>query len=103
MPGRESRPQERDRRAVPDAGHRWHPDHDGVERQGLALRHAGALKRRGPRLACEQALRKALQTAGMAVRQQFGHLGRDVACGVQLRHDHGNCFIVDDFQTQFRA
>jgi len=47
--------------------------------------------------------REALQAMGMAVRQQFGHLGRDAARGVQLRHDHGSCFMAEDFQTQIRA
>jgi len=40
---------------------------------------------------------------GMAVRQQFGHLGRDAARGVRLRHDHGSCFLAEDFQRQIRA
>ncbi|MGY6411616.1 MAG: IS3 family transposase [Alkalilacustris sp.] len=47
--------------------------------------------------------REALQATRMAVRQQFGHLGRDAARGVQLRHDHGSCFMADEFQTQIRA
>lgn len=47
--------------------------------------------------------REALQAMSMAVRQQHGHLGRDAARGVQLRHDHGSCFMADDFQTQIRA
>lgn len=47
--------------------------------------------------------RAALQAIGMAVQQQHGHLGRDAARGVQLRHDHGSCFMADDFQTQLRA
>jgi transposase InsO family protein len=46
---------------------------------------------------------EALQAMGMAVRQQFGHLGRDAARGVQLRHDHGSCFMAEDFQTQIKA
>jgi putative transposase len=37
------------------------------------------------------------------VQGQFGHLGRDAARGVQLRHDHGSCFMAGDFQTQIRA
>jgi transposase InsO family protein len=32
---------------------------------------------------------EALQAMCMAVRQQVGHLGRDAARGIQLRHDHG--------------
>jgi putative transposase len=47
--------------------------------------------------------REALQAMGMAVRGQFGQLGRDAARGVQLRHDHGSCFMAEDFQTQIRA
>ena len=47
--------------------------------------------------------REALQAMGMAVQQQFAHLGRDAARGVQLRHDHGSCFMAEDFQTQLKA
>ena len=36
----------------------------------------------------------------MAVRQQFGHLGRDAARGLLLRHDHGSAFMSDHFQNQ---
>ena len=36
----------------------------------------------------------------MAVRQQFGHLGRDAARGLELRHDHGSAFMAEDFQNQ---
>ena len=43
---------------------------------------------------------EALQAMGMAVHEQFGHLGRDAARGVQLRHDHGSCFMAEDFQTR---
>ena len=101
-----ARPQDRHRRAERDVGHRRHPDHDPARRQGLALRHGGALERRSPRMACEQARhppRGAFRATSMAVRQQFGHLGRDAARGVRLRHDHGSCFMADDFQTRIRA
>lgn len=47
--------------------------------------------------------REALQALAMAVREQHGHLGRDAARGVQLRHDHGSCFMADDFQNQVKA
>jgi hypothetical protein len=40
---------------------------------------------------------------GMAVRQRFGHLGRNAARGVSLRRDHGSCFMADDVQTRIRA
>ena len=46
---------------------------------------------------------EALQAMGMAVRRQFGHPGRDAARGVRLRHDHGSCFLAEDFQRQIRA
>jgi transposase InsO family protein len=46
---------------------------------------------------------EALQAMAMAVRRQVGHLGRDAARGVQLRRDHGGCFMAEDFQTQIRA
>jgi putative transposase len=45
---------------------------------------------------------EAIQALGMAVRQQFGHLSRDVARGLALRHDHGSNFMSDDFQRQMR-
>jgi transposase InsO family protein len=38
----------------------------------------------------------------MAVRRQFGHLGRGAARGLALRHDHGSDFMSDDFQRQMR-
>jgi len=46
---------------------------------------------------------EAIQALGMAVRQQFGHLGAGAARGVALRHDHGSNFMSDDFQRQARA
>ncbi len=46
---------------------------------------------------------EATQALAMAVRQQYGHLGRDAARGVQQRHDHGSCVMAEDFQTRIRA
>ena len=46
---------------------------------------------------------EALQAMSMAVRQQFGHLGRDAARGLALRHDHGSAFMAEDFQNQIKA
>ena len=37
---------------------------------------------------------EATQALGMAVRQQFGHLGTGVARGLALRHDHGSSFMA---------
>lgn len=45
---------------------------------------------------------EAIQAVGMAVRQQFGHLGADAARGLALRHDHGSNFMSDTFQKQVR-
>jgi transposase InsO family protein len=45
---------------------------------------------------------EAIQALGMAVRQQFGHLGADAARGLALRHDHGSNFMADVFQKQIR-
>lgn len=46
---------------------------------------------------------EAIQATSMAVRQQFGHLGRDAARGLALRHDHGSAFMAEDFQNQIKA
>jgi putative transposase len=45
---------------------------------------------------------EAVQALGMAVRQQFGHLGAGVARGLALRHDHGSNFMADVFQKQMK-
>jgi putative transposase len=45
---------------------------------------------------------EAIQAVGMAVRQQFGHLGAGAARGLALRHDHGSAFMADVFQQQIR-
>jgi putative transposase len=44
----------------------------------------------------------AIQAVGMAVRQQFGHLGAGTARGLALRHDHGSNFMADAVQKQIR-
>jgi putative transposase len=45
---------------------------------------------------------EAIQAVGMAMRQQFGHLGAGAARGLALRHDHGSNFMSDVFQRQIR-
>ncbi len=45
---------------------------------------------------------EAIQAVGMAVREQFGHLGAGAARGLALRHDHGSAFMSDVFQKQAR-
>jgi putative transposase len=45
---------------------------------------------------------EAIQAVGMAVRQQFGHVGAGAARGLALRHDHGSNFMAEHFQTQMR-
>lgn len=47
--------------------------------------------------------RRALDALSMAVQQQLGHLGKDAALGIRLRHNHGPCFIADEFQKQTKA
>lgn len=46
---------------------------------------------------------EALQAMSMAVSEQFGHIERDAARGLALRHDHGSAFMSDDFQNQVKA
>jgi len=45
---------------------------------------------------------EATQAVGMAVRQQFGHLGAGAAGGLELRHDHGRNFMADHFHRQIK-
>jgi hypothetical protein len=45
---------------------------------------------------------EAIQALGMAVRQQFGHLGAGAARGLALRHDHGSNFMANVFQKQMK-
>src|SRR3712207_2276710 len=45
---------------------------------------------------------EAIHALGMAVRQQFGHLGPGAARGLALRHDHGSAFMADVFQKQIK-
>jgi putative transposase len=45
---------------------------------------------------------EAIQAVGMAVRQQFSHLGTGAARGLALRHDHGSNFMSNAFQRQIR-
>ena len=34
------------------------------------------------------------------MRQHFGAIGKDVAAGLKLRHDHGSNYMSDDFQDE---
>ena len=34
------------------------------------------------------------------VRRHFGTIGKTVAAGLKLRHDHGSNYMFDDFQTE---
>ena len=45
---------------------------------------------------------EAIQALGMAVREQFGHLGAGAARGLALRHDHGSTFMAEVFQQQIK-
>jgi transposase InsO family protein len=39
----------------------------------------------------------------MAVQQQYGLLGKDAARSIRLRHDHGPCFVDNEFKKQTKA
>jgi hypothetical protein len=75
---------------------------DGKVRRFAMVEHWNA-EALGWHVAKRGTRRAALQAMGMAVRAPFGHLGRDAARGVSLRHDHGRGFMADDVQTRIRA
>jgi putative transposase len=43
---------------------------------------------------------EALEPLRQGVREQFGAFGRDVAHGLQIRHDHGSQYMSDHFQQE---
>lgn len=43
---------------------------------------------------------QALEPVHQGVREHFGAIGKDVAAGLKLRHDHGPNYMSDDFQEQ---
>jgi transposase InsO family protein len=43
---------------------------------------------------------QALEPVRQGVRQHFGIIGKDVAHGLKLRHDHGSNYMSEDFQTE---
>jgi len=45
---------------------------------------------------------EALEPVKQAVREHFGGFAKDVATGVQLRHDHGSQYVSHDFQAEVR-
>jgi transposase InsO family protein len=42
----------------------------------------------------------ALEPVRQAVRNSFGAIGRDVAAGLKIRHDHGSQYMSGDFQRE---
>jgi len=64
-------------------------DHNNAECVGI---HAA---RRGTRF-------EALEPLRQGVRRHFGAIGKDVARGLALRHDHGSQYMSDAFQTEMR-
>lgn len=44
----------------------------------------------------------ALEPIRQAVRNSFGAIGRDVAAGLKIRHDHGSQYMSGDFQKELR-
>lgn len=45
---------------------------------------------------------EALEPVRQAVRERFGAFAKDVAAGLQLRHDHGSQYVSHDFQAETR-
>jgi transposase InsO family protein len=45
---------------------------------------------------------EALEPVRQAVRERFGGFGKDIAGGLQLRHDHGSQYVSHDFQAELR-
>jgi transposase InsO family protein len=45
---------------------------------------------------------EALEPVKQAVRERFGAFAKDVAAGLQLRHDHGSQYVSHDFQAEVR-
>jgi putative transposase len=64
-------------------------DHHNAECVGI---HAA---RRGTRF-------EALEPLRQGVRRHFGAIGKDVARGLSIRHDHGSQYMSDTFQTEMR-
>jgi transposase InsO family protein len=45
---------------------------------------------------------EALEPIRQGVRRHFGAIGRDVAAGLAIRHDHGSQYMSRDFQNEIR-
>jgi putative transposase len=45
---------------------------------------------------------EALEPVKQAVREHFGAFARDIAIGLQLRHDHGSQYVSHHFQAEIR-
>ncbi len=43
---------------------------------------------------------EALEPVRQGVRERFGSIGKGVANGLRLRHDHGSNYLADDFQQE---
>ena len=45
---------------------------------------------------------EALEPVRQAVRQRFGAFAKDIAAGLELRHDHGSQYVSHHFQSEIR-
>jgi transposase InsO family protein len=45
---------------------------------------------------------EALEPVKQAVRERFGAFAKDIAVGLQLRHDHGSQYVSHHFQAEIR-
>jgi putative transposase len=63
---------------------------------------AGTARGSGQRASRSADRFEALEPVRQAVRERFGGFGKDIAGGLQLRHDHGSQHISHDFQAELR-
>jgi transposase InsO family protein len=46
---------------------------------------------------------QALEPVRQAVRERFGAFGKDIARGLEIRHDHGSQYVSHHFQSEIRC
>ena len=56
----------------------------------------------GVHASCSAHRFEALEPVKQAVREHFGAFAKDIALGLQLRHDHGSQYVSHHFQTEIR-
>lgn len=56
----------------------------------------------GIHASCSSNRFEALEPVKQAVRERFGAFAKDIAVGLQLRHDHGSQYVSHHFQAEIR-